>query len=334
VSELLFLSLVIVGALAYDFINGFHDAANAIATSIASKALKPRTAILLATSFNFIGALVHTAVAYTIGKGVIDSSVVTSSMLFSALMGAIIWNLITWRLGLPSSSTHALVGGLIGGALVLNNFDVSILLMPGITKIILAMFAAPILAFFGGWILITLIVWPLHWLKVKKRPANRKAKKLQILSAMWMSFSHGMNDAQNAMGIITISLLTYGTIDHFHVPMVIRILCATAMGLGTMFGGWRIVKTLIKQSGENPMPIQGFSAQTSAGGVIFVMSLLGIPISTSHSISSCVMGTTAAQRVGDVNWKIGGNMVIAWIITIPAAALFSMLIQYTIQLFQ
>ena len=372
-SELTFLIMVIVAALAYDFVNGFHDAANAIATSIASNALQPKQAIILATVFNFIGALSHTAVAYTIGKGVINSDVVTSEMLFSALLGAIVWNLITWWKGLPSSSTHALVGGLIGSALIHSNFDFSVLIMPSIIKIVLAMLLAPIAAFVGGMIVITIITWVLHGLSklkpptnfifrklkffierrgritrillltipifwplylfgLKHRPVNRKFKGLQILSAAWMSYTHGMNDAQNAMGIITISLLSYGAIDSFHVPMFIRILCALAMGAGTMFGGWKIIRTIVNElSGEEPMPVQGLSAQVSAGVVIFLCSIRGLPISTSQAISGCVMGTTAANRVGAVNWKVGGNMIVAWIITIPASMIISGLLLLVIK---
>ncbi len=328
-SDLLLLLLVIAAALSYDFINGFHDAANAIGTSIASHALSPRSAIVLATVFNFIGALSHTAVAYTIGKGVVHSGIVTIPMLIFALLGAIIWNLITWWKGLPSSSTHALVGGLIGSALVASNINTGVLIFSGIAKIVVAMFLAPIAGFLAGLVLIVLIVWPLQWLRVKKRPINRHFKKLQIISAGWMSFSHGMNDAQNAMGIITIALLSYGAIDSFHVPMTIRILCAGAMGLGTVFGGWRIIRTIVnKLSSQEPMPVKGFSAQTAAGGVIFFMSLLGVPISTSHAISSTVMGTTAAERVSAANWEVGKNMVGAWIITIPISAFIAGFLQW------
>lgn len=327
--DILFLIFVIIAALAYDFVNGFHDAANAIATSIASNALQPRAAILLATAFNFIGALSHTAVAYTIGKGVVDSSVITQDMLAAALVAAIAWNLVTWKWGLPSSSTHALIGGLIGAAVVGTHFDWSILMLPSIKKIMLAMIFAPIAAFILALLVITLITWTLHRMQLRHRQVNKRVKSLQILSAAWMSFSHGMNDAQNAMGIITISLLTYGVIHQFEVPMPIRILCAASMGAGTLFGGWRIIRTITDElSGDEPMPVEGFSAQTSAGGVIFLLSLWGVPISTSHAISSCVMGTTAAKRFGLVNWKIGGNMLVAWLITIPATMVLAGLLTY------
>jgi len=316
--------LVVALALCYDFVNGFHDAANAIATSIASNALQPTSAILLAMTFDFIGALSHTAVAYTIGKGVIDPTIITQGILAAALIGAIGWNLVTWRFGIPSSSMHALIGGLIGAALVKSGFNWSILVGPSLRKIILAMVLAPLIAFVLAMVIIVIITWTLHVLHVRHRKASKRIKYLQILSAAWMSFSHGMNDAQNAMGIITISLLTYGAISTFHVPMSIRILCALSMGAGTLFGGWRIIRTITDElSGDEPMPIEGFSAQTSAGIVIFLLSLLGIPISTSHAISSCVMGTTAAKRIGLVNWRVGGHMVIAWIITIPASALLA-----------
>ncbi|MFA6272459.1 MAG: inorganic phosphate transporter [Patescibacteria group bacterium] len=330
-SELLLLIMVVIVGLAYDFVNGFHDAANAIATSISSNCLSPRTAILLATCFNFIGALSHTAVAYTIGKGVVESNIVTQPILLAALLGAIAWNLITWRLGLPSSSTHALVGGLIGGALIATNFNWSVLLMPGITRIAIAMVLAPFAGLLLSMLVIAAIMWPLHWLKINHRPFNKRLKKLQILSAAWMSFSHGMNDAQNAMGIITIALMTYGAISEFHVPMSIRILCAFSMGAGTMFGGWRIIRTIVNQlSGKETLPVQGFAAQTSAGGVILISSLLGLPISTSHAISSSVIGTTAASRIGAANWRVGGQMVVAWIITVPAAMLFAAIFELLI----
>lgn len=332
--DILFLIMVVLSALAYDFVNGFHDASNAIGTSIASKALSPKKAILLAVTFNFLGALAHTAVAYTIGKGVVNSEIVTNQMLFSALIGAITWGIITWKFSLPSSSTHALVGGLIGSSLVLSEFDFSVLVMPGIIKIILAMIIAPIVGIIVSGLLITLTIRILYALNFRKRPFNRKMKKVQIISAAWMSFTHGMNDAQNAMGIIVIALMSYGALDHFEVPMIVRILCAAAMGAGTWFGGWNIIRTIINQSGEEPMPLQGASAQTSSGVVIFLMSLLGIPISTSHAVASCVMGTTAASvRVGAVDWRLGSSMIKAWIFTIPASAVISGVVQLIMQQF-
>ncbi|XOU93928.1 MAG: inorganic phosphate transporter [Candidatus Kerfeldbacteria bacterium] len=377
--ELTLLILIFIAALAYDVVNGFHDAANSIAMSIWSNALSPRNAIILAVVFNFAGALSHTAVAYTIGKGVVSSDFVTGTILFAALMSAISWGMFTWKLGLPSSSTHALVGGLIGSALVASNFDFSVLIAEGITKIIVAMFLAPFAGFIGGFLLLAIIIWPLYglnkglpklkpptnriyvWMKqfrsrrnsfwkiallilpiywpywklrVNKRPTNRVFKVIQIGSAAWMSFTHGMNDAQNAMGIITMSLLSYGALTEFTVPLSVRILCALAMGVGTMIGGWKIIKTVINQlAGEECMPIEGFAAQTAAGGVIFGMSLVGAPISTSHSISSTVLGVNGAHGLKGINWGKVGEMIFAWIVTIPATAIISAIIWYCFHLF-
>ncbi len=316
------LILVILAALWYDFVNGFHDAANAIATTVSTRALSPRQAIILARTLNFIGALLHTSVAYTIGKGVVDSTVLTLPIVFAALLGAIAWGYFTWYFGLPSSSTHALIGGMIGVSLFANDFSLNILMAAGLKKIVIAMVLSPLVGFIAGGILLTVLSWSAWHFPFRK--TNHIFKKVQIGSAMFMSYSHGMNDAQNAMGIITIALVSAGTISEFNVPLWVRIASALAIGLGTSVGGWRIIKTMGTRI-TKLKAIDGCTAESSAGAVIYAASSLGIPISTTHVISSAIMGSAAVGGIRNLRWKVVRQIITAWFLTIPGAGLFGII---------
>lgn len=318
----LLLLAIIFAALWYDFVNGFHDAANAIATVVTTHALSSRQAIYMARTLNFIGALTHTAVAYTIGKGVITGEVITLPILLGALLGAIAWGYFTWYHGLPSSSTHALIGGLIGVALVANNFNFHILVLSSIKKILLIMIVSPIVGFILGLVLMTILSW-LTW-KTSYQKSQKFFKKIQILSASFVSFTHGMNDAQNGMGVITIALVTAGSLQSFQVPMWVRIASALAIGTGTSIGGWRIIKTMGEKI-TDLKPIDGCAAETASGATILTTALLGIPVSTTHNINGAIMGTGVAHNLEALNWWKIKNIVIAWVLTFPGAALCGML---------
>jgi PiT family inorganic phosphate transporter len=319
-SDLLLLLAIIVAALVYDFFNGFNDCANAIATTISTRALSPRHAIIMARTLNFVGALVNTAVAATIGKGVVDPKYVDLPLILIALIGAIAWTGFASFSGIPVSVTHALIGGLLGAGIVAAGFK--IVVMHGIKKILLAMVLSPLFGFLGGLVLILILSWLFK--NSAPRKVNRHFKRLQILSAAWMAFSHGMNDAQNAMGIITMALVSYGILATFKVPLWVMLACATAMGLGTSAGGWRVIKTMGSKVFKL-QPSHGFSAEASAATVIAGMSLLGIPISTTHVISTAIMGSGSSQKLSAVRWGIVKNIIIAWIVTIPASGVVAAL---------
>lgn len=313
------LVLIVAAALMYDFVNGFHDAANAIATTIATHALSPRKAIILAQVLNFVGALLHTAVAYTIGKGVVDSNFITLPMLLAATVGAVLWGYFTWYFGLPSSSTHALVGGLMGVALYVSSFDFGVLMMKGINKILLAMVISPLAGAIGGALLLFIFSWSAWQLPYRK--SSTFFKKFQVLSASYVAVTHGMNDAQNAMGIMTVALLSAGAINEFYVPLWVRVSSAFVMGLGTAVGGWRIIKTMGRKMTHLREPIDGCAAETAAGTVILVASLAGAPISTTQVATGAIAGGAMARRLGNVNYRIIGNILLAWVFTFPGAGL-------------
>jgi inorganic phosphate transporter, PiT family len=312
---LLLLLLVFVAGLAFDFINGFHDTANAIATVVATQVLSLRTAILMAAGFNVIGALSGTAVAETVGKGLVDENAVTQTVVLAGVLGAIVWNLLTWYYGIPSSSSHALIGGLLGAAAVHAGTDVW--QWSGIEKTLTALVGSPILGFIGGMTLIIVV----SWLSYRARPqsATRTFRGLQLFSAMFMAFSHGSNDAQKTMGILTLALFTAGRIDEFVVPFWVIILSALTMGAGTAAGGRRIIHTM----GDKIIklqPIHGFSAETAAASVIYTASHFGFPVSTTHVISSAIMGVGSVRGRSGVRWGVARQIVMAWIVTIPACA--------------
>jgi PiT family inorganic phosphate transporter len=321
VSNLILLLAIILAALVYDFFNGFNDCANAIATTISTRALSPRAAILMAWVLNLFGALSHTAVATTLGKGVIDPQHVSLTLVLAALIGASAWTAMASFSGIPVSVTHSLIGGLLGAGIVASGLEVIVL--QGVNKIILAMFLSPILGFLGGLLLIVIISWIFK--NSSFRTVNRHFKRLQILSAAWMAFSHGMNDAQNAMGIIAMALVSYGALATFEVPLWVKIACASAMALGTSVGGWKVIKTMGSKVFKL-QPVHGFSAETSAAAVIAGMSLIGAPISTTHVISAAIMGSGSSARLSVVRWGIVKTIVIAWIITIPASGVAAALL--------
>ena len=327
-ADLALLIAIILAALVYDFFNGFNDCANAIATTVSTRALSPRQAILMAQVLNFFGALSNTAVAATVGKGILDAQQTSLVMVLVALIGASAWTAFSSFSGIPVSVSHALIGGMLGAGIVAAG--TKIVVTKGIVKVLIAMIVSPILGFLGGLILITLISW------LFRRSSPHKTtihfRRLQILSAAWMSFSHGMNDAQNAMGVITMALVSYGALTTFKVPLWVMIACAFAMALGTSLGGWKVIETM---GGKvfKLKPVHGFSAETSAAVVIGGMSLLGIPISTTHVISTAIMGSGSSQRISAVRWGIVRNIIIAWIITIPVSGLIAAFLYSIVKIF-
>jgi PiT family inorganic phosphate transporter len=307
--------VVIALALFFDYVNGFHDTANAIATSVATRALHPRVAIVMATAFNFIGAFAGTAVAKTIGAGLVDEATSTQGVIIAALVGAIFWDLLTWYYGLPSSSSHALIGGLFGATLI--SAGTGALKIDGILqKVIFPMFASPLIGFIGALILIT-ILFNLFF-RAPRRPMTTIFRRLQVVSAGFMAFSHGSNDAQKTMGIITLALFSGGLIATNDVPWWVIVLAASAISLGTAVGGWRIMHTMGHRVVKLE-PVHGFAAETTAATVIITAAHFGMPVSTTHVISSALMGVGASGGIRKVRWGVARNILAAWIITIPAA---------------
>lgn len=327
---LLLTILVVVFALAFDFINGFHDTANAIATSVSTRALKPRTAILLAATMNFVGALTFTGVAKTISKDIVDPFVLEngSLVILAALTSAILWNLLTWYFGIPSSSSHALIGSIAGAAISAAGFG--ILNYSGFIKILQALLISPFIALAGGF----LVMW-LFKLTLKNRnlfKTNKRIRYMQIGTAALQSFTHGTNDAQKAMGIITMALIAAEMQSSDDIQLWVRIAAATAMGLGTSIGGYKIIKTV----GGKIMkirPVNGIAADLSSAAIIFGATLIHLPVSTTHVISSAIMGVGSAQRVKGVNWGMAKKIVITWIITLPISALIAAIVYQVLNLF-
>jgi PiT family inorganic phosphate transporter len=311
------LVIVVVTALAFDFTNGFHDTANSVATSISTRALAPRTAVTLASILNFAGAFISIKVAATIANGIVEAEIVTTTVIFAGLIGAIFWNLLTWYFGLPSSSSHALIGGVVGAAFVAAGADA----VKGaglLEKVIVPALVAPVIAFVaaGGAILITYRMIG----RLRPGPVNRGYRLGQIASLSLLSLSHGTNDAQKTMGIIALALITHGSLDAgADPPMWVIVSAASAIALGTYSGGWRIIRTMgsriIKMD-----PAQGFSAQTGGAAVLLTAAHLGFPLSTTHSITGAVLGAGAAKRLSAVRWGLAGNIFLAWVLTLPCAA--------------
>ena len=320
---------LIAVALFFDFLNGLHDAANSIATIVSTRVLRPQYAVLWAAFFNFIAFLffgLH--VATTIGTGIVDASVADARVIFGALMGAIAWNLITWGLGIPSSSSHALIGGLVGAGAA--KAGLGAIVWSGLGKTAAAIVLSPLLGFVLA-LLLTLIV---SWIFVRSTPyaVDATFRWLQFVSASLYSLGHGGNDAQKTMGIIAVLLYSQGHIGEFHVPFWVVISCQAAMGLGTLFGGWRIVHTMGSRI-TRLTPVQGFSAETGGAITLFLATWLGIPVSTTHTITGAIIGVGAARRVSAVRWNVTTNIVVAWVITMPAAALVGALFYWTVGLF-
>ncbi len=324
------LLLIVVVALVFDFTNGAHDCANAIATVVSTKVLSPRKAVAMAAALNLAGAFLGTEVASTVGKGIVrpDMIVGCQSLVLAALMGAIFWNILTWYLGIPSSSSHALIGGLIGAAVAYGGWDTLYYRSIGL-KVILPLIVSPIAGLLGGSLFTITLAWVVHLTNPRK--AQSHFRKLQILSSAFMATSHGMNDAQKTMGIITLALFIFHWIPEVVVPTWVKFACATVMGLGTMVGGWKIIKTMGHKIFKME-PFHGFAAETSAALVITTASHFGAPISTTHIISSAVMGVGAAKRLKAVHWEVAGNLAVAWLLTIPASAAAGALFFYLFEM--
>jgi inorganic phosphate transporter, PiT family len=312
---------VIVLALVFDFINGFHDTATAIATSVSTRALTPKAAVVMATVLNLVGALSGTAVAKTVGIGLVETSSITQVTIISALTAAIVWDIITWYLGLPTSSSHALLAGVVGASVA--TAGVSVVIQKGVLKVLAALILSPLI----GFVLSYFFMIALNWGFKRSTPTlvSNLFSRLQIISSAYMAFSHGSNDAQKTMGIITMALVSYYHLPEFHVPFWVMVLCAAAMAFGTAFGGWKIMKTLGMRLVQLRF-VHGFAAQTSAATIIEIASRIGLPLSTTHVISSTIMGVGASKRFSAVRWGVGGNIVLAWIITLPACLFLAWII--------
>ena len=321
---------LIVVALAFDFLNGLHDAANSIATIVSTRVLRPQYAVAWAAFFNFIAFLffgLH--VAETLGTGIIAATIVDPRVIFGALTGAITWNVITWMLGIPSSSSHALIGGLVGAGIA--KAGMSAIVWAGLSKTSAAIVLSPLV----GFLLALLLVLIISWWHVRATPyaVDRRFRVLQFISASLYSLGHGGNDAQKTMGIIAVLLFSQGQLgSKFYVPFWVVITCQAAMGLGTLFGGWRIVKTMGSKI-TRLTPVQGFCAETGGAITLFGATWLGIPVSTTHTITGSIIGVGAAKRFSAVRWSVAGNIVVAWIITIPASATIAALAYATVGLF-
>jgi inorganic phosphate transporter, PiT family len=329
--SLFFIVCIIGVALAFDFTNGMHDAANSIATIVSTRVLTPRQAVLWAAFFNFVAFLVFgTTVANTIGKGLIDIRVVTPWVILAGLLGAICWNIITWYIGLPTSSSHALIGGYAGAAIARAGFGV--IIPAGWTKTILFIFMAPIIGLVLGLLFIVAATWVIYKKNGAPTPVNRLSRYMQFFSAALYSLGHGGNDAQKTMGIITSLLVSAGYLHNFAVPFWVVLLAHSAIGLGTLSGGWRIVKTM-GQKIVQLRPIDGFCAETASAASIFLATYMGVPVSTTHVITGAISGVGAAKRLSSVRWDITLRIVWAWILTIPSAALIAWLLYNLLRLF-
>ena len=308
------LLLVVVLALVFDYSNGWHDSANAVATVVSTRVLSPLAAVLLAAVLNVAGAFMSTAVAKMVGKGLVDPDAITQAVVAAALGGAILWNFFTLTLGLPSSSSHALIGGMIGAGLT--HGGVAVLKVAGLQKVLQAMVLSPLLGFIVAFGLMVLISW--SFFRTHRHVASKWFSRLQLVSAAFMAFSHGANDAQKSMGIITLALLSAGIISSDEVPVWVIVSCALAMGLGTAMGGWKIIKTLGMRVAKLE-PVHGFAAETGAAVVLMTTAQIGLPVSTTHTITSSILGVGAVKRLSAVRWGVTAKIVYAWIFTLPGA---------------
>lgn len=316
------LALIVMAALVFDYTNGFHDSANAIATVVSTGVMPAKYAILMAGILNFAGALWGTQVAITVAKGIADAQFVVPAVVAAAVLSAITWNLITWWFGIPSSSSHALVGALAGA--VVADVGVTRLHTAKLEEVGKFLIISPILGFLIAMVLIVAILWVCRHYSGYR--INKVFRRLQMVSAGAMAVAHGMSDAQKTMGIITLALITYGKLGasgtHVAVPLWVKLSCAAAMGLGTASGGWRIIKTMGSRI-VKLRPIHGFAAETSATAVLFFTAHLGIPVSTTHVITGSIMGVGASMNVSAVRWGVAGNIIVAWVLTIPMSALIA-----------
>jgi PiT family inorganic phosphate transporter len=314
-NALFLLALVVILGLIFEYVNGFHDAANAIATVVATRVLTPAQAVLMAGSLNLVGALSGVAVAKTVGNGIVDANVVTQDLVVAALIAAITWDMITWYFGLPTSSSHALIFSIIGASVAIHGLDV--IIASGLQKTSFGIVYSPALAFLIGYIIMLSLYWLLR--NASFGWVQGFFGKAQILSSAYMAFSHGGNDGQKTMGIIALALAAYGVVPtgaDFFIPDWVKVSCAIAIGVGTMTGGWRIMKTMGVRI-TKLTPVQGFAAETTAGTVIELATRFGVPISTTHAISGAILGVGSTRRLSAVRWGIAGRIVTAWVLTIP-----------------
>jgi len=320
---------LIAVALLFDFLNGLHDAANSIATIVSTRVLRPQYAVFWAAFFNFIAFMVFGLhVANTIGTGIIDPGVIDSAVIFAALIGAIVWNLITWALGIPSSSSHALIGGLLGAGLAKAGLSAAV--WSGLLKTLLAIVLSPLVGFLLALVLVAIV----SWASVRSTPfaVDRAFRVLQFVSASLYSLGHGGNDAQKTMGIIAVLLYSQGYLgSEFSVPFWVVISCQAAMALGTLMGGWRIVRTMGLRI-TKLTPMQGFCAETGGAATLFAATFMGVPVSTTHTITGSIVGVGAARRVSAVRWNVASSIVYAWVITIPAAAIVAAVTWWAVKL--
>src|SRR4051812_3342469 len=320
------LVVVVVVALGFDFTNGFHDTANAVATSVSTRALSPRLAVLVAAVANLAGAFVTTAVAKTVGKGIIDTGLATEKTVLAALVGATVWNLLTWWLGLPSSSTHALIGGLVGAALVQSGSN-------GVQwhgvweKVVIPGAVSPAVGFAGAFLLMVIIYRV--FFRASPGVAHRGFRLGQLVTGTWVAFTHGANDAQKTMGVIALALVANGNIDSFYIPTWVKIAAGLTIAAGTYAGGWRIIRTL-GQRIYKMQPEHGFAAQLAAGTTLYAGTHFGFPISTTHVVTGSIMGAGATRRVSAVKWGVAGNILFAWLLTLPAAGLVAAGLYYPV----
>ena len=320
---------LIAVALLFDFLNGLHDAANSIATIVSTRVLRPQYAVLWAAFFNFVAfAVFGLNVAHTIGTGIIDPNVVDTQVIFAALIGAIVWNLVTWALGIPSSSSHALIGGLVGGGMA--KAGISAAVWSGLSKTLAAIVLSPVI----GFVLAMFLVAGVSWISVRSTPftVDRAFRVLQFVSASLYSLGHGGNDAQKTMGIIAVLLFSQGKLGtEFYVPFWVVLACQASMALGTLMGGWRIVRTMgLRLTKLTPM--QGFCAETGGAITLFMATALGVPVSTTHTITGAIVGVGAARRAAAVRWNVASSIVYAWVITIPAAAFVAAVTYWAVSL--
>lgn len=321
------IGLVIVLALAFDFINGFHDTANAIATCIATRSLSPRIAIIMSAFLNFVGAMVSTGVAKTIGGEIVTSpQMVDSTVLIAALFAAIVWNLFTWKIGMPSSSSHALIGGVLGAVTI--SYGTGAVNGNGVFMIVAGLIGSPVIAMFSGYVIMTLLF--ILFRNVGRSKVNYISLHIQSLSAAVMAFSHGSNDAQKCMGIITLALLSGGYIGELEVPFLVKIACAFAMCAGTSVGGWRIIRTVGNKIFRLE-PVNGLAADINSALTIFTATFLHLPVSTTHVVTGSIMGVGWAKRFRAVHWNVAYSMVGAWVMTIPSTAAVGALVYILIR---
>ena len=320
------LVLVIAVGLAFDFTNGFHDTANYVATWVGTRALSPRPAVAVSAAANLAGAFVTVAVAKTIGQGLVDTNLISNQVLLAALLGAISWNLLTWWLGLPSSSTHALVGGLCGAALVKAGTK-GVLWHGLLEKVIIPAAASPVIGFLAAFALVVLIYRLFH--RATPGTAHRGFRLGQLVSGTWVALAHGANDAQKTMGVIALALYTHGSIDSFYIPTWVKITAGLTIAAGTYAGGWRIIRTL-GQRIYKMQPEHGFAAQVAAGSTLYLGTHFGFPISTTHVVTGSVMGAGATRRLSAIRWGVAGNIVFAWLLTLPAAGLVAAAFYYPV----